>query len=69
VNPEQRDVAELRVRAERLYRYVAEGLTYGQLMHYPRGSTATARSTVSGQVTNLAEQLGVDLIIHKRARR
>jgi hypothetical protein len=66
VNPEQRDAAALRVRAERLYRYVAEGLTMGQLRRYPRGTKEVPRSTVSTQIYSLAEQLGVDLKYRKR---
>jgi len=61
INSTQRDAAALKIRAERLYRYVAEALSIGQLTRYPRGSAVAAHSTVSTQIHSLAEQLGVDL--------
>jgi hypothetical protein len=68
INSEQRDADALRVRAERLYRYVAGGLSMAQLQRHPVGTREAARSTVSTQIYSLAEQLGVDLT-SRRSRR
>lgn len=69
VNSQQRDVALIKARAERLYRYVAEGLSVAQLTRYPRNSAVAARSTVFTQIHDLAKQLGVDLTTrNSRAR-